>query len=132
MLEEDVSGRRFKVRYIGYGEEYDKWKPVEDVVNVGDSCSDSESECDEFSQSADAKSLRYKPYSLYDELSFRTKSMLISNRKGDPVCMVSMNLTQYILMALFEGASHYQDSVTQYPNSQTLTIFSVKGGTYVG
>ena len=77
--------------YIGYGEEYDEWKPVEDVVNVGDSCSDSESECDEFSQSADTKSLRYKLYSLYDELSFRIKSVLISNRKGDPICMVSVN-----------------------------------------
>ena len=32
-----------------------------------------------------------KPFSLYEEMTYRVKSLLFSSRKRDPVCCISMS-----------------------------------------
>ena len=91
ILEEDPSGEMVKVRYVGYGSEFDEWRPMGDIVDLTE-------ENDTDDQTEDLFDVRgvlglpaRKKFCLYEELAYRIKSLLVSNRKGDPVCCVTMN-----------------------------------------
>ena len=104
IVERDSLNELVKVRYVGYDNSYDEWRPESDIVDLSeedyvrehgdtnprDTCSTS---CN-FSGMTDG-SPRFEmqaatPYNLYEELLLRIKSLLCSHRKGDPVCCISM------------------------------------------
>lgn len=95
MLEEDKANDLVKVRYIGYSSTYDEWRSRKGIVRlVGDeqefSCDES-GDTDPYNSPLLWASKRIKHFCLYQELGSRVKSLLISCRKADPVCHISMS-----------------------------------------
>lgn len=81
VLEEDEENGRVKVGYIGFSDEYDEWRRLEDIVTVEE---EEEEEEDYLAPS------RLK-FCLFEELACRIKSLLFSSRKASPVCSISMS-----------------------------------------
>ena len=91
ILEEDLEKALVKVRYVGYGSEYDEWRSKEDIVDLHKEESDPSSDESHNDDSDVLSSLcKRTQFCLYDELGSRIKSLLLSNRKADPVCRISM------------------------------------------
>lgn len=105
VLESDTSNELLKVRYIGYDSTYDEWRLATDIIDLTeDSSTDNPADNDASVNSADGTgrpdsearvhqelhSPSVKIFSLYEELRYRIKSLLVSTRKGDPNCCVSM------------------------------------------
>ena len=88
ILDRDEENGRVKVRYIGYSAKFDEWRREEDIVNLEDDDSSSE-ETSPFSCQSQLPTVT--KFCLYEELAFRIKSLLNSNRKADPVCSVVMS-----------------------------------------
>ena len=88
VLEQDIGRGLVKVRYVGYGAEYDEWRMMDDIVELSDETDDETADC----QSSEAvfQCPTFDRFCLYKELAYRVKSMLISNRKGDPNCRTIM------------------------------------------
>lgn len=85
ILEEDKDNGLVKVGYVGYGSDHDEWRPRSDIVFLsGEDGDDPDSGDEDF----DIQCL--KQFSLYEELAYRIKSLLVSHRKGDPLCCISM------------------------------------------
>ena len=87
ILEEDRVNGLVKVGYVGYGSEYDEWRPQSDIVFLS---GEGDDDPDPGSGDESAAQPSLKPFSLYDELAYRIKSLLVSHRKGDPLCCISM------------------------------------------
>ena len=88
VLEQDIGRGLVKVRYIGYRAEYDEWRLMDDIVELSDETDDETADC----QSSEAvfQCPTFDHFCLYKELAYHVKSMLISNRKGDPNCRTIM------------------------------------------
>ena len=95
ILEEDPLRGMVKVRYVGYGNECDEWRAMDDIVNLTEDDSNIEQDGFEgffhFDLYTTLEIPQRKRYCLYKELTYRIKSLLVSSRKGDPVCCVTMN-----------------------------------------
>ena len=85
VIEKDDENGRVKVRYIGYGEEYDEWKLAEDIVDLSESSSSDEA------SSVTGTPLSVAKFCLYKELAYRIKALLCSSRKRNPICRVIMS-----------------------------------------
>ena len=109
VLEEDNDSDRVKVRYIGYGSEHDEWRAKEDVVVLDDPDSSSSEEYDDIPVAKHS----FKQFCLYDELGYRIKCCLMSDRKRDPLCRISMPFDTVYFDGLarrgtiFKGAKYY-------------------------
>ena len=84
ILEEDEVKRRVKVRYIGYSDEYDEWRRIDEIVSIEDE-NDSDLAPSEPSPTASMK------FCLFDELACRIKSLLFSSRKASPICSIVLS-----------------------------------------
>ena len=82
VLEEDEENGCVKVGYIGFSDEYDEWRRLEDIVTV------EEEEEEEDNDSLAPSRLKF---CLFEELACRIKSLLFSSRKASPVCSVNMS-----------------------------------------
>ena len=92
VLESDAANELVKVRYIGYDSTYDEWRPATDIIDMTE---DDPSDSSNFTiANGRSTSLNVQPsiknFSLYEELCFRIKALLVSTRKGDPNCCMSM------------------------------------------
>ena len=85
VLEEDEENGRVKVGYIGFTDEYDEWRRLEDIVTVEEEEEYKEEEDNAYSAPSQLK------FCLFEELACRIKLLLFSSRKGSPVCSVSMS-----------------------------------------
>ena len=83
IVDEDVNNSLVKVRYIGYSSDFDEWRARDDIVELSDSESDSDSK--------QRPSGTIQRFCLFEELTLRIKELLISRRKGDPVCHIVMS-----------------------------------------
>ena len=83
ILEKDNEKDTVKVRYIGYDSNHDEWRPRGDIVDVKDELEEEDGLL--------TNPVKVQPFCLYDELAKRIKVLLVSNRKGDPVCSVCMS-----------------------------------------
>lgn len=99
VLESDTANALVKVRYVGYDSTYDEWRPASDIidlteedstVNQSSNSPSNTATTDEVCVQQEFYSPAVKNFSLYEELSFKIKSLLVSARKGDPNCCVSM------------------------------------------
>ena len=88
ILERDEENGSVKVRYIGYGEDFDEWRKEEDIVNLEEDDSSADG-TPPFSCQPELPT--FTKYCLYKEIAFRIKSMLYSNRKADPLCSILMS-----------------------------------------
>ena len=84
IIEKDDENGCVKVRYIGYGQEFDEWRLTEDIMELSESSSTDDS-------SVTATPLSVDRLCLYKELAYRIKALLCSPRKGNPACRVVMN-----------------------------------------
>ena len=116
VLEED--GDSVKVSYIGYGSQYDEWRPRTEVVLLdGNEDSSDESECD-------ISLAPVKPFCLYKELACRIKSLLLSYRKGDPVCCITMSFDSIYFDGLIRRGSSLP-STSRQPKQKKYTLPSL-------
>ena len=69
------------MRYIGYRREFDEWRLEGEVVNL----SEEESDSDEGDYTGFRRPVPH-PMSVFEELAYKVKTLLTSNRKGDPTC----------------------------------------------
>ena len=95
---EELEGRRVKIHYVGYSNNYDEWRYANEVVDLsaggesrsrsGDkSTNDSSSmESNNDSETDSGYGTVFKPFSLYKELANKIKNMLVSSRKRYPHC----------------------------------------------
>jgi len=84
IAEEDC---RVRVRYIGYGEEYDEWKDKDEIqiINAEDPPPNN-------NDSIVLENIAgYQPFSLYKELRLRIKCGLSCSRTGSPCVKISMS-----------------------------------------
>ena len=86
VIEEDKDKGLVKVRYLGYDSSHDEWRKRDDIVQLDES-----DDCSEEEYSAEIESSIVHPFSLYDELATKIKTLLNSGRKGDPVCSITMS-----------------------------------------
>ena len=93
VIEKDDANGHVKVRYMGYGEEYDEWKLLEDIIELSESSSTDEA------SSVTTTSFSVGKFCLYKELAYRVKALLCSSRKGNPLCRVVMSFD----IIYFEG-----------------------------
>ena len=84
----DEDNELVKVHYVGYGNEFDEWRSKSDVVDLNE---DSLEVSEITASPQEVIGAVLKPFSLYEELTYRIKSLLWSSRKGDPICCVSMS-----------------------------------------
>ena len=85
VVDEDDS--MVKVRYIGYSSDFDEWRRKDDIVELSDD--ESLSESDDDSRQLSLGSLQR--FCLFEELALRIKELLISSRKKDPMCRIVMS-----------------------------------------
>lgn len=95
ILERDDENKRVKVRYIGYSRKYDEWRKADDIVEVNES----DSRLDEETSSLLGWNQLSK-FCLFEELACQIKSLLVSNRKADPVCSIVMSFDSLHFEAL--------------------------------
>ena len=115
VLEEKERGQ-VKVHYVGYGSEYDEWRAKEDVVVLNNPASSGDEESDDDIPVAKCS---FKQICLYDELGYRIKCCLMSDRKRDPLCRVSISFdTLY-----FDGLA-MRGTVVKVAKYYTITKFS--------
>jgi len=95
-----------KVRYIGYGREYDEWRLEGEVVDLNEESSSSNS------KAGDAQFRGPVPcrISVYEELAFKIKTLLTSSCKGDPYCRIIMPFDQVSFDALVMRCSIFNRS----------------------
>lgn len=91
VIEEDPINELVKVSYVGYGSEFDEWRSVDDIVTLTEEDESSSEEEGSFDLIATLGMPARKRFCLYDELGSRIKSLLISDRRSNPVCCVTMN-----------------------------------------
>lgn len=96
IIDSDENSGRVKVRYIGYGEDYDEWRLLEDIIELGN---DSSSGDEGAEVVATEVATRVGKFCLYEELAYRIKSLLYSTRTGNPVCRIIMGFD----VVYFEG-----------------------------
>ena len=104
VIDEDVDKELVKVHYVGYDSRFDEWRLKSDVIDLNknpqssNDIAEGNSEVTENPEEiivlngpvGSSMSVISKPFSLYEELAYRIKSLLFSLRKGDPVCCMSM------------------------------------------
>lgn len=75
MIEQDEEKDLVKVRYIGYSSNHDEWQNKADIIHL-----DEADDCSEEEDGAECSIVH--PFCLYDELAFKIKTALSSNREG--------------------------------------------------
>ena len=109
-----------KVRYIGYGRDYDEWRLEEEVVDLNEESSSNNSE------GGDVQFTGPVPcrISVFEELAYRIKTLLTSSRKGDPSCRIIIPFDQVSFDALVMRCSIFNRSskrkVYRVPNMLKL------------
>ena len=94
VLESDEANALVKVRYVGYDSSYDEWRPASEIIDLTEEDNtvneSSINPCSAVRVQQEFYSPTVKNFSLYEELRFKIKSLLVSSRRGDPNCCVSM------------------------------------------
>lgn len=111
VVAENVRQGRVKVHYIGYGHEYDEWRPADEVIDlmpgrqedVENESTSGNSERDD-DEVVEASESDFKPLNLYKELASKIKSSLISSRRRDPVCRVELGFDAIYFEGLVKRA----------------------------
>ena len=88
-----------KVSYIGYRDEYNEWRPSDDIVDLSNDVDNGklvdESSGNTNNNFADLGEtlvpIPSQQFCLYNELAFKIKLLLISNRKADLQCKIIIN-----------------------------------------
>ena len=99
VIDQDEATGMVKVAYVGYSDEHDEWRRVEDVVTM----EESEEENDD--TLAPFQPIKAPKFCLFEELSRRIKAQLYSNRKGNPVCSIILSFDRYHFDSLSIRAS---------------------------
>ena len=123
ILEEDKKKKLVKVRYIGYGSEFDEWRPMDDIVDLTEE-NDSDWEEDSSDIFVTLGIPTRKKFCLYEELANSIKSLLVSKRKGDPVCCVTMNFDTIYFDGLVSRCTLIKSSKESRAKYYTLSAFS--------
>ena len=103
VLERDVQHGLVKVRYIGYGPEYDEWRLMNEIVEL----TSDKSSSDEGPHADDSTRDFFQYPAILDRVCVQgiVKSLLISSRKGNPNCRTSMPFDQVSLDSLVVRSS---------------------------
>ena len=128
VVEEDEANGMVKVRYIGYSREYEEWRSKEDIVelNVEDESSFDEQDGHDESNTIPAAPFStnhqsLKQFCLYDELASRIKSLLLSHRKGDPICRINMSFDTIY----FDGLIRRSKALSTPQRSKTQPTYTL-------
>ena len=103
VLEEDESRGLVKISYIGYGSEWDEWRRHEDLIELNEE--DVDDEDDAMDSCAMQQSLQMSPLNLYEQLATNIKLQLLSYRKRNPYCHISLNFDFIYFEGLIQRGS---------------------------
>ena len=100
ILEEDQENGRVKVGYVGYGDEFDEWRRVEEVVSIDDD-EEVDSSARPMAVTTTTKPVERR-FCLFEELSCKIKTQLLTSRKANPVCsiVVSFDFVHFDSLAI--------------------------------
>ena len=118
VLEEDESRGLVKISYIGYGSEWDEWRRREDLIELNEE--DVDDEDDAMDSCAMQQSLQMSPLNLYEQLATNIKLQLVSYRKRNPYCRISMNFNSIYFEGLIQRGSVI--SRTKHLKKQVYTV----------
>lgn len=131
ILETDEENGSVKVSYIGYGDEYDEWRPSDDIVDLisdadnGEHVDESASPGDgnhDFANSGETLvPIPSQQFCLYNELAFKIKSLLISSRKADPQCKIIMTFDKLC----YDGLLYRGVAVKKHGCKEIYTVISL-------
>ena len=76
------------MRYFGYGDEYDEWRRIEEIVTVDEDEEENDSDLAPSQLLAPTAAMKF---CLFDELACRIKSLLSSSRKASPICSIILS-----------------------------------------
>lgn len=116
IVDRDSENGRVKVRYIGYGAEYDEWRFLNDIIELNDSSSSDEATC-----APPVAAVCESRFCLYKELRDRIKSILCAKRKGDPVCAIVMPFDK----VFFEGLLRRGEKTNGQRNREVYQLSSL-------
>lgn len=129
VLETDENGF-VKVSYIGYGDEYNEWRPIDDIVDLVrdadngelvDSLVDDIKITNDFDSGETQGPIPSHQFCLYNELAFKIKSLLISNRKADPQCKITMTFDKLC----FDGLLYRGVPVMNHGHKEIYSVISL-------
>ena len=129
ILETDEESGSVKVSYIGYSDEYNEWRPRDDIVDLT-SDADNGKLVDESSGNTNHDfadlgetlvPIPSQQFCLYNELAFKIKSLLISNRKADPQCKIIMTFDKLC----YDGLLYRGVPVKKHGCKEIYTVISL-------
>ena len=127
ILDTDEENGSVKVSYIGYGNEYNEWRPSEDIVDLindtdnGESSSSTKNDFADVEETTVPMSMPSQQFCLYNELAFRIKSLLISNRKADPLCKILITFDKLC----YDGLLYRGVPVKKHACKEVYTVTSL-------
>lgn len=138
IVDEDTDNELVKVRYIGYDSRFDEWRPKNDVIDLNTPDHEGNELSDNSSNNADERGMVFngplvavstvsKPFSLYEELAYRVKSLLFSSRKRDPVCCISMSFDAIHFDGLIRRGTLVKGQQTVYTLSTLTKLDDILG-----
>jgi len=117
VIQQDEEKDLVKVRYTGYSSDHNEWQNKADIIHL-----DEADDCSEEEDNAEGSIVH--PLCLYDELAFRIKTALSSNRKGDPVCSISMTFDSIYFEGLARRGSNVASSSKVKMQYYTMKVLS--------
>jgi len=134
IVDENARNETVKVHYIGYSSRFDEWRAKIDVVDLSDDIN-TVPEGSELADNVEDMSCLdsgpfsavLKPFSLYEELAYKIKCLLLSSRKGDPTCCVSMTFDSTHFDGLIRRGTLVKGWQTVYSVSLLTTLDDILG-----
>ena len=134
VIDENADSELVKVHYVGYDSRFDEWRPKSDLIDLNDDTSLNRVEGNELSENLEdivvfngPVSIVAKPFSLYEELAYRIKSLFLSTRKGDPVCCTSMTFDTIHFDDLIRRGTLVKGQQTVYTLSPLTKLDDILG-----
>ena len=126
VIEEDSIRDRVRVRYIGY--EGDEWRARSDIVQLSSDPED-ESEGEESPVSCHVGSTVTFPVcvSLYEQLAYKIKSLLLCSLKGDPACNINMPFDSIHFDGLIRRSIPVQDRAKSFTVTKLTNLDELLG-----
>ena len=119
ILETDEENGSVKVSYIGYDDEYNEWRPSDDIVDLSTMANLWMNRQVKLGETL--VPIPSQQFCLYNELALKIKSLLISNRKADPQCKLIMTFDKLC----YDGLLYRGVPVKKHGYKEIYTVISL-------
>ena len=127
VIDENSENELVKVHYVGYDNKFDEWRPKSEVIDLNEDSMKGNEVTENLQEVNGHASAVSKPFSLYEELAYKIKSLLWSSRKGDPVCCISMTFDTIHFDGLIRRGTLVKGQHSQYTLSTLTKLDDILG-----